>query len=125
MPTNNPPAASVAPISTADSSPVITDRAPVAPLDNVANLPLGATGRVHKLNLEMGLGDRLEIMGICPGRMIKVIRKGDPMVVKVLDTHFGLAKDLAQHIMVECLDGTSSTSSTTSSTTSNPVGVSS
>jgi Fe2+ transport system protein FeoA len=43
---------------------------------------------------------RLEVMGICPGRFVKVIKPGDPLVVRVLGTRIGLAAALAAFVYV-------------------------
>ena len=48
------------------------------------------------------LADRLQIMGLCPGRHVKIIRTGDPLVIRVLETHLGVSAELARDIIVLC-----------------------
>ncbi len=45
--------------------------------------------------------DRLEVMGLCVGRTVEVVKSGDPMIVRVLGTRLGLAAVLARTVLVE------------------------
>jgi Fe2+ transport system protein FeoA len=49
--------------------------------------------------------ERLEVMGLCAGRTIEVVKRGDPMIVRVLGTRIGLAAILARHAMIEPHEG--------------------
>jgi Fe2+ transport system protein FeoA len=62
----------------------------------LTELPEGATGRVATLAVrdEIDL-QRLEIMGLCEGRTVEVVKRGDPMIVRVLGTRIGIAAELA------------------------------
>jgi Fe2+ transport system protein FeoA len=57
----------------------------------------GATGRVASIDVrdEVDL-QRLEIMGLCAGRTVEVVKRGDPMIVRVLGTRIGIAAELAE-----------------------------
>jgi Fe2+ transport system protein FeoA len=62
----------------------------------LTDLPEGTTGRVVSLDVrdEVDL-QRLEIMGLCEGRTVEVVKRGDPMIVRVLGTRIGIAAELA------------------------------
>ena len=47
-----------------------------------------------------GSKQRLEIMGLCPGHRICMIRRGDPLIIRVLGSHLGLASDIAARVNV-------------------------
>jgi len=64
-------------------------------------LRLGQCAVVHHVDLDENSDKRLRTLGICPGRRVWMVRKGDPMVVKVMGTRIGLAKELAQGVTVE------------------------
>jgi Fe2+ transport system protein FeoA len=40
-------------------------------------------------------------MGLCAGRGVEVVKRGDPMIVRVLGTRIGLSAALARHALVE------------------------
>lgn len=44
--------------------------------------------------------DRLKAMGVCVGRRIEVIQRGDPMIVRVLGSRLGVSRRLAKRIVV-------------------------
>lgn len=64
-------------------------------------LPLGQCAVVHHVDLDENSDKRLRTLGICPGRRVWMVRKGDPMVVRVMGTRIGLAAELAQGVTVE------------------------
>lgn len=39
-------------------------------------------------------------MGVCVGRRIQVVKTGDPMIVRILETRIGLAARLATFVYV-------------------------
>ena len=45
--------------------------------------------------------ERLQLLGLCPGRRVEVIQGGDPMIVRVLGTRIGVAAALARHALVD------------------------
>ena len=61
-------------------------------------LPVGACGRVVSVDASAVDLERLEVMGLCAGRMVCVIKEGDPMIVRVLGTRIGLAAALAARV---------------------------
>jgi len=67
------------------------------PLDR---LPQGSCGSIVEVDVAQADLQRLEVMGVCPGRTIHVIKQGDPLIVRVLDTRIGLAAALATFVYV-------------------------
>jgi Fe2+ transport system protein FeoA len=64
----------------------------------LSGLPVGACGRVVSVDVSAVDLERLEVMGLCAGRMVCVIKEGDPMIVRVLGTRIGLAAALAARV---------------------------
>jgi len=68
----------------------------------LTELPEGATGRIVGLDIgDMHDLERLEVMGMCAGRTVEVVKRGDPMIVRVLGTRIGLAAVLACRASIE------------------------
>ncbi len=65
------------------------------------NLQLGQCGLIQQLDLSDSEDKRLRTMGICPGRRAWLVRRGDPMILKIMGTRIGLAAELAQRVTVE------------------------
>ena len=70
--------------------------APAQPLDHAA------TGRYccQRILATGANGIRLKRLGICEGRIIELIGRGDPMVLRIGDSRIGLSKRLAQAVEV-------------------------
>ena len=64
-------------------------------------LELGHCGVITDLDLAESDDKRLRTLGICPGRRAWMVRNGDPMVVKVMGSRLGLARELARQVTVE------------------------
>jgi Fe2+ transport system protein FeoA len=64
------------------------------------SLPPGASARVVDLEVDGLDRERLEVMGLCAGRAVEVVKAGDPMIVRVLGTRIGLAGRLAAAVRV-------------------------
>lgn len=80
------------------------DRADEGCLISLDRLKPGQCGVVMDLELANSDDGRLRTLGICPGRRVWLVRKGDPMVVRVMNTRLGLARQLARQVTVEvCL----------------------
>ncbi|MDA1044635.1 MAG: FeoA family protein [Verrucomicrobia bacterium] len=48
---------------------------------------------------------RMMSMGICPGRTVELVLRGDPLIVRVFGTRIGLSARLADRItVVPCVD---------------------
>lgn len=50
--------------------------------------------------------ERLKSMGVCEGRVIELIRNGNPLIIKVFGSRIGMSARLAKHIEVERRDNT-------------------
>lgn len=78
--------------------PEVAEGTCLIPLDD---LQLGQCGLVRRLDLNDSDDKRLRTIGICPGRRVWLMRRGDPMVLKVMGTRIGLAAVLAERVTVE------------------------
>jgi Fe2+ transport system protein FeoA len=74
---------------------------PDAARQPLPGLPLGGWGRVVSVDASPVDRERLEVMGLCSGRRVCVIKHGDPMIVRVLGTRIGLAAALAMAVHVQ------------------------
>ena len=66
----------------------------------LSDLPAGACGRVVSVDLAAADRERLEVMGLCSGRTLFVVKAGDPLIVRVLGSRIGLAAALAAGVRV-------------------------
>lgn len=71
---------------------------PAVPLDRLAQ---GQCGRIVAIEAAEADLQRLEVMGICPGRFVHIVKQGDPLIARVLGTRIGLAAVLATFVYVE------------------------
>jgi Fe2+ transport system protein FeoA len=67
---------------------------------SLLSLPRGASARVTALEVDGLDRERLEVMGLCAGRTVEIVKTGDPMIVRVLGTRIGLAGRLAATVRV-------------------------
>ena len=44
--------------------------------------------------------ERLMAMGVCAGRIVELVQRGDPLILKVYGTRVGVSSRLADRIMV-------------------------
>ena len=68
-------------------------------------MPAGMPARIQEITAAPTDRDRLEVLGLCEGRIVEVVRSGDPMIVRLLGTRIGLAAALARTIRVEAEPG--------------------
>ena len=62
------------------------------------------TGRICEVDVAADLRNKLEGLGICVGRTIRLIKKGDPYIVGVYGTRIGLSPEIASQVHVTPLD---------------------
>lgn len=92
---------------------VNTDRA--IPLDQLAP---GCCGVVTAVDAAHDDLHRLQAMGVCQGRRVELVKRGDPLILRVYGSRLGISRRLATMILVEpcpeprCADTDSSTAST-------------
>lgn len=67
---------------------------------SLSAMPVGGCGRVVSVDVSAADLERLEVMGLCAGRMVCVVKDGDPMIVRVLGTRIGLAAALAAKVQL-------------------------
>ncbi len=67
------------------------------PMDRLSR---DSCGRISSIDVAQADLRRLEVMGICPGRLVHIVKQGDPLIVRVLDTRIGLAAALATFVYV-------------------------
>jgi Fe2+ transport system protein FeoA len=67
---------------------------------SLAAMPVGGEGRIVSVDVSAVDLERLEVMGLCAGRVVRVVKDGDPMIVRVLGTRIGLAAALAAKVQL-------------------------
>ena len=77
---------------------------PAAPADpgvvSADRLSAGECGLICAIEGDREDLERLKVMGLCLGRRLHVIKPGDPMVVSVMGTRIGIARELAEFVSV-------------------------
>lgn len=71
------------------------------PLDE---LPLGVCAIVHHVEADNDDMRRLMTLGICAGRRIELIQRGDPMILRVFNSRLGVSRRLARRVLVQPCD---------------------
>jgi len=72
---------------------------------DLGGLPEAVPARIGSIEAAGPDHVRLEVMGLCPGRIVEVVQAGDPMIVRVLGTRIGLAASLARSVRVDVVCG--------------------
>ena len=54
---------------------------------------------------------RLKALGICVGRKVQIVKRGDPLIVRVVGTRIGLSGRLAESVQVRPVAGASEVTS--------------
>lgn len=67
------------------------------PLDE---LPEGHCAFVNRIDAPADDADRLKVMGVCVGRRVQLIQRGDPMIIRVLGSRLGLSARLGHQVIV-------------------------
>ncbi len=62
--------------------------------------PVGLPGRILRVDPPESDMVRLKAMGLCEGRIVTLLRKGNPFVVIVYRTRIALSAELANRIKV-------------------------
>ena len=74
--------------------------APVAQVTPLSEVPLGVSAYIERVNTTQEMAGRLEGLGLCAGRTVRLVKKGDPCIVHVYGTRIGLAAPVAALIEV-------------------------
>ncbi len=73
------------------------------PLDELSRHQRGVVHHVEASDDEMA---RLMAMGVCEGRTIEMVNRGDPLILKGFGSRGGVSARLAQRVMVtRCVTG--------------------
>jgi len=91
-------------ITANDSNPTAS-----TPLSTLAEIAPGWV-RCSGLTAEGDNSIRLRRLGICQGRLIELVGRGDPMILHVGGTRIGLSRQLASMVQVELVDAVPSQS---------------
>ena len=71
----------------------------------VDRLEPGHCGTVCEIRADDDATVQLKTMGICTGRRVMLLRRGDPMILRVLGSRIGISARLGCRIIVErCTD---------------------
>lgn len=71
----------------------------------VGELPANRCGTVHEVLAGEDDIARLMSMGVCAGRRVMLVRRGDPLILRVLGSRIGLSARLADRVrVVPCTD---------------------
>lgn len=68
------------------------------PLTRLAEMQCGI---VAEVDAEGDTIAQLMAMGVCRGRRVELIKRGDPMIMRVLGSRIGLSARLAEQVTVE------------------------
>ncbi len=77
---------------------------PVAKPMPLDELPLHTCAVVHHVEAEDDDMRRLMTLGICAGRRLELIQRGDPMILRVFGTRLGVSRRLAKRVLVQACD---------------------
>lgn len=71
-----------------------------------AALPLpriapGSQVRVAEIDADGEDIGRLMAMGVCVGRLVELVRPGDPLILRVYASRIGVSRRLAERVLVE------------------------
>ena len=67
---------------------------------SLLSLSRGETGWVYAVNGQHAQITRLAGLGLCEGARVEIVRGEDPLILKVCRTRIGVARQLAEHILV-------------------------
>lgn len=56
---------------------------------------------VRRIEAEDDSMDRLKALGICLGRQVELVKRGDPLIVRVYGSRLGISSRLANRVLVE------------------------
>ncbi|HMP77436.1 MAG TPA: FeoA family protein [Kiritimatiellia bacterium] len=85
------------------STPLPFVAAPVEPMA-LDVLPVGICAVVHHVEAADDDMRRLMTLGICAGRRLELIQRGDPMILRVFGSRLGVSRRLAARVLVQPCD---------------------
>jgi len=78
----------------------MTDRVPVPDSIPLGDLAVGRCGKICEVLAGDEAIGRLMAMGVCAGRRVMLVRRGDPLVLRVLSARIGVSSRLAARVRV-------------------------
>ncbi len=79
----------------------MTTVAPTAGLVRLDELPPHVCAVVRSVTTDDEDTHRLKTLGVCVGRRVELVRRGNPLVLKVFGSRLGLSAELASRVQVE------------------------
>ena len=80
----------------------MTTSASTAPvLVRLDQLPPNQCAVVRHIAIDDEETQRLKTLGVCLGRRVEIIKRGDPLILRVFGSRLGLAASLACQVQVE------------------------
>jgi Fe2+ transport system protein FeoA len=67
----------------------------------LSELPPRKCAIVHRIETEGEDIQRLKMLGVCIGRRIEVIKRGDPLIIRVFSSRLGVSASLAACVWLE------------------------
>lgn len=68
---------------------------------SLADIEPGTSGLIKDMDLPKETSTRLAGLGICKGRNIHVVKRGEPVIVRTYGSRVGLAASLANQILMD------------------------
>ncbi len=87
---------------TSTTTPVVPHRSPK--ILALHQLPPQGCAVVHHVEASDDDMHRLMTLGICAGRRIELVQKGDPMILRVFGSRLGVSRRLAERVLVTQCD---------------------
>ena len=78
-------------------------KAPSRPV-SLADLAVGDVAHVHQADVEDSTGRFLRAIGLTGASQLRVCRRGEPCIIQVRSTRVGLARAIADRILVVPVD---------------------
>jgi ferrous iron transport protein A len=60
---------------------------------------------VRRIETEDESMERLKALGICLGRQVELVKRGDPLIIRVFGSRLGISSRLANRVLVEPCTG--------------------
>ena len=75
------------------------------PTVSLTHLQPGRCGWVRTVSAVSADVERLKVMGVCAGRKVRLVRRGDPLILCIWGTRVGVSRRLADQVMVHPCPG--------------------
>lgn len=89
------------PVSSSRPSPALSVLKESCEIQTLDRLQPRLCGIVQEIAADDEDAERLKAMGVCIGRRVEVIQRGDPLILRVLGSRLGLSSRLAARVRVQ------------------------